>query len=167
MSEPTKSSMYRTEDRGLWLDWKLVLGVLAFFVTSGALWTTLGLAKLDDIQDHDSASNSHLVKLPGVDEPSGVVPTVRSVVLANAKVSSEVEAIKDDIKTTHDEITQVRSGVHEQRAEDLAYRSVDKLPKSLPTRERIERFNYVKTKAIANLEHGRNARDGLDDVVGF
>lgn len=157
------SRSIRTEGDGLWLNWKVVLAVLAFFISSGALWTTLGLAKLDDIKTHDRSRDAHPVEVPGFSTPVGITTAVESIAL----VRTEVDAIKRDVAATTTDVAKVRDGFYDQRAEDLAYRAVDQMPRSATARQRIQRFERVKSTAKANLEKGLDARAGLDSVVGF
>jgi hypothetical protein len=134
---------------GVSMSWKLAGAVLTLFLGSGAVWTTLGLAKLDDLNDHNDSDRAH----PAVAE---------SATKATKKLATEVEAVSKRVATNTTTMVSVKNGFYDDRAERLADRAADKIRNA---QRKLEVWQEVKAKALDNLKRDRPIRDGLADKL--
>jgi len=140
---------------GVSMAWKVVGSILGFFVASGALWTALGLAKVQDLSDHNTTKTAHQVVLEPGQEPIPMARAVREQHKAQKKYRADIEELKQGYQV----IVTVKLDLDTDRAERLADRAADRVRS--PQRSR-EVWKTVRDGALENLRAGRSIRAGLE-----
>jgi hypothetical protein len=157
-----KSKSMQVDGSGISMNWKLTLGILAFFISSGTLWTWFGLATAADVK----AAHTVITKTP--DGKKAERP-LNELVVEHEEYRQEYlvgfKNVENRVGKLEELGTEVQDAQHEERAEDLAYRHIDKMPKRTPERRKIEEFNRVKKRAKSNLKKKRDIRDGLEGMA--
>lgn len=150
---PSKS--INVDETGISMSWRTAVAVIGFIVFVMMAWNTFAasLLKAADLADHNARSTAH-AKHPGHEDR-----------IKRAEVVAMVKPIQEEVEATSAAVIKVQNGFYDQRAADLAYRAVEKLPRSAPTRARIRRFERVKGKALRNQQEGRDILDGIDVPV--
>jgi len=151
----SRPTMVNVDKTGVSMSWKTAVGVIGFIILGMVtLMTFTGtLLKADDLVKHNTSSTAH-AQLPAHEDP-----------IKKAEVVTMIAPIQEQAQTTSDAVIKVRNGFYEQRASDLAYRAVDRLPRSAGGTARIRRFERVKKKALKNQQAGRDILDGIDVPV--
>jgi hypothetical protein len=142
---------------GIWLPWKVAAAILGFFIASGALWTTLGLAKIEDLSDHNVAGGAHEIVLERGADPVPIADAVKAQYAVAQLQERELQRLKDGYEI----IVIVKTDLDSDRAERLADRAADKIPN--PARSR-EVWKTVHETALENLrtEPKKPIRAGLE-----
>lgn len=144
---------------GISLSWKTASAIATAIVAGAVAWTvfTASLARKSEITEHDLSLESHPIVL----SPDAAPISQGRLLVKHDQAQNEMRDTLDKLQTT---VLSVRNGFFDARAEDFAYRVVDKMPDTIPYRQRQERFEQVKARVRANLEADRDIRDGLSDV---
>lgn len=134
----------RADARGLQLSWKVVAAVVVFFIGSGAVWTTLGLAKLDDLNDHNKRPTAHTV--------------------LHESLSGQMTRRFDDIEKVQQAqgatIATIQDSIFNDRADRLADKAADNVRGN---RQKAKDIRIsVRAQALYNLRNGKPIDDGID-----
>jgi hypothetical protein len=150
-----RPTMINVDSSGVSMSWKTAVTVIGFVVVVMLTWNTFSatLARSSDLKAHNEAKDAHEEHPKHADR------------IHRAEVVEMVEPIKEKVERTEERVITVQNGFYEQRAEDLAYRAVEQMPKTTPARQRIRRFEQVKRKAKTNLKEGKDIREGIDAPV--
>jgi hypothetical protein len=159
---PGHPSAFILTAAGVFANWKVAGGILAFFIASGALWTALGLAKVSDLSDHNTNPNAHQIVLEQGAEPVAIGAVVKASVAHQKTRDAKQEELDRRLAGALDIIVTVKNGMYEDRAERLADRVADK--ETNPRRSR-EVWKEVRERAIDNQENKRPLRDGLERLA--
>lgn len=145
-SGSTRPTMMNVDKSGVSMSWKTAAAIIAAIVVGMLTANTFiaSLARSSDLAAHDRASSAH---------PSHP---------KHAEVDEMIKPLQAKVDETSTAVITVQNGYYDQRAEDLAYRAVEKMPRRTPTRHRIERFKQVKAHAKANLKAEVDIRTGID-----
>ena len=154
---PAKRRYVNVDITGVSLSWPTALAVLT--TVASIVIATLGyaatLATKTDMTTHDVSESAHSAYR---------AKTSKLISSAVASVERKVDAVVISVAAADTTVKAVQDGFFDQRAEDVAYRVVDKLPQSTSPRQRIERFQSVKATVKRNLRDGLDARNGLAEV---
>ncbi len=142
------TTIVNVDESGFSMSWKtgasvcaaVVLGVVAAVGFAGEL------ARGVDLVAHQSKAHA-------------LVPIERDEVIEMVEpIKSKQVAIKTKLDAVEVTVISVQNGYYDQRAEDLAFKAVEKMPARAPSRQRIERFERVRRQAKQNLKAGRDIR---------
>ena len=142
--------------------------VVALFGCAGA-WTvfTANLAHKSDISSHDANEHAHPIILKSAQ--GATTRSIVEVVTRNAQAVDEMPNKLDEVKRQADATAQVVGEVqrdfHEQRAEIIAQRAVDQMPKRTSRRQLARRYQEVKRKAMQNLQNDLPVNTGLESIT--
>lgn len=159
---PTAIDVDRT---GVSMSWKTALGIAGFIVAGAVAWTvfTASLATKAEASEHNLSIDAHPIVLVPGQPPVSMPRLLAQHEQAQAEMKESVTKLTEVVGKNERVVASVRNGFYEQRAEDLAYRIVDKLPTNTPNRQRLETFQRVKEQAKANLEDEHDIRQGLEN----
>lgn len=132
-----------------------VIGVVSLTAYAANLSTKV------DLSQHNISDGAHKIKL----EHDSKSRPISTVVAQNHQLVSQhrdgLRALQDTVARNTLEIAGVRRSQYEQRAEDLAYRVIDALPAKTPRGTVQRKFESVKSRAMTNLNSGRDIRHGM------
>jgi len=154
---PAKRRAVNVDSTGVSLSWSTAWKALTAVVSIviAALVYATSLATKTDMAAHDEHQLSHA---------SYRADTSKLITASSASVERKVDAVGASLAVSDATIRAVQDGFHDQRAEDLAYRAIDKLPRNTTQRQRIEKFQSVKSGVKRNLQLGLDPRNGLAEV---
>jgi hypothetical protein len=147
--------MINVDKTGLSMSWKTAVAIAGAIVMGMLAWNTFSasLARSSDLKAHDTSEVAH------TDHPK------HADRIHKTEVVEMIKPLKEQVESTAETVVTVQNGYYDQRAEDLAFKAVEKMPRAAPSRQRIERFERVKRKAKANLKAKRDIREGIDDPL--
>ena len=158
-----KSAAIQVDGTGVSMNWKLAGAILAFFIASGTLWTALGLATASDVKA------AHTVKLDTDGDGKKEELPLNELVVKHEEYRQEYlvgfKNVENRVGKLEELGAEVQDAQYEKRAEDLAYRAIDKMPKRTVERAKIEEFNRVMKRAKTNLKAKRDIRNGLESMA--
>lgn len=154
-----KLKQLRIDGSGVSMNWKVAMTILTVFMGSGAAWTTLGLAKLEDINAHNEGSDAHPVAVAS-DEGGYELRPMQQVVQENHNAVTDMKKMRERIEDNTEVISEVRDSVYDDRAERLADRAAESVRGKRRSREV---WKQVRAKALDNLKKGKPIREGLQD----
>ncbi|MCZ6868106.1 MAG: hypothetical protein O7G84_01220 [Gammaproteobacteria bacterium] len=143
------------DETGISMSWRTAVAIIGFVIFLMLTWNTFAqsLLKAADLAEHDALPTAH-AKHPALLDP-----------IKKAEVIAMVEPIRTQGEQTARVVAKVQDGIYEQRADDLAYRAIEQLPKGAGRRRISTHFEKVKKRALVNQKAGRNIRDGIDVPV--
>lgn len=132
---------------GLSMSWRTAAAIVSCLIVGALAWSGFKatLVRSPDLAAHYEDPQAH---------PAMIKP-----------LSDRVERMDERLISTEQRVESVQDGMYDQRAEDLAYRSVSKMPEDASTEAKIRRFRQVKHRAKQNLKRGLDISDGLDAPV--
>lgn len=136
------------DETGVSMSWKTAVAILLSVVMAMLWWNRFSgsLASSEQLDTHIAQSDKVHQEL-------------------RDEVTNAVKPVKAKVDDTETAVIEVKNGFYEQRAEDLAYRVIENNPPSLTPRQRVERFEAVKRKAVENQKAGKDIRTGIDAPV--
>jgi hypothetical protein len=151
---------------GVSMSWKTAWAAIGTIVAGAVAWTvfTATLSRKADLGAHDLSVDAHPITLTQGEAPASMPRLIVKHEQDHRQIVQDVAKLESKVNTNGGALTTVRNGFFDQRAEDLAYRAVDQLPKTVPPRQRVETWNRIKSRAKANLEAERDIRDGLGEI---
>lgn len=136
----------RLDSSGIVLSWKVALGIFAFFITSGAAWTVLGLAKLDDLDAHNKSPTAHS--------------------RSHETVYDQMRAQIEPLQTKLDAVDRRTELMQRSYNQDLADRLADRAAEGIRNSARADEVRkMVRDKALYNLGAGKPIRDGIEEKL--
>lgn len=173
-----RSSKYvNVDSTGVSMSWKTAVSVVAFIVMGAIFWTvfTATLSTKADMADHGGVHRTPTRDGPGslhphevMIEQSGDAPPTAVPIAEQVTVNTKsVITVKNEVGRLYKKVDNIEDGIFEQRAEDLAYRAVEAMPRVASDEHKLKRFQRVKRKAVSNLKSGGDIRDGLAAELDF
>ena len=112
------------------MSWKLVGGILILFLTSGAVWTALGVATVADVDEHNTDHDSHPQLKKTVDDAVEVIVTVR-----NGMYEDRAERLADRVADKIESPRRSRDVWKEVRD-----KAIDNQERKKPLRDGLQRY---------------------------
>lgn len=136
---------------GLHVSWERIGVVVIALAGSGILWTALGISTKQDLQEHNTSTDSHPVYLD-----HDIVRPMPELVKNHEKSFKRLTEQLEEQKQT---LTSVQNTVYDDRAERLADLAADRVRD--PSKSRSV-WRLVKDKARLNLDTGMPIRHELE-----
>lgn len=146
-SEPPGRSTFMNVDKsGVSMSWKTAVSILTVVVLGMLAWNTFSasVVRSADLKSHNEDPDAHESRI------------------TRGEVESLLNPLTKQVGDNTAAVITVQNGFYAARAEDLAYRAVEHMPKHTPDRQRIQRFEEVRRKAEANLKAKKDIREGID-----
>jgi hypothetical protein len=169
-----KMKHFNVDETGISMSGKTAIAIIATIVTT--LLTLVGyaasLATKEDVTAHNGNGEAHQIALDedgdgkvDEDKPKPVAEHLANHEKYRQDYLTGFTNVKNEVGKNTKAIGEVKDTQHEAAATTVAYRAVDQMPSSTPSRRKIQRFEQVKSRAKRNLKAERPIHEGIESAA--